>query len=100
MRLIRGHKSYDMGELIEILRRQGNFTCPALPHYRYGNGKGICRTLLRLRLIARSGVTPEAINYVVTDRFRAWVRAHEAGETALGAVKWSKTQNRVEISKP
>lgn len=35
MREIKGHKSWSVAELTEILKRTGKFTACGLPHYRY-----------------------------------------------------------------
>ena len=90
MKLILGHKSYDQGEIVGILERTGTYTCPTLPHYRYGRVKSICHTLKRLSLITVSDRNPVSVNFVVTDRFRKWKAEKAAGLTKLGVVKWSK----------
>lgn len=90
MKDIRGHKSRNQAEIIEILMRHGAYTCPDLPHYRYDRVKAVCRNLLRRHLVAISSRDQIAINFVATPLFREWQQAHANGETALGAVEWVK----------
>ena len=97
MKLIRGHFSRDMGEIVDILRKQGNFTCPTLPHYRYNRVKENCRMLRRLSLVAVSGGTEESVNLVASDKFRLWQTELESGATALGVIKWAKQKNRESV---
>jgi hypothetical protein len=90
MKDIKGHKSRDQGEIIEILIRSGTYTCPTLPHYRYERVQAVCRNLQRRGLLQVSGRNPESINLTVTPLFRQWQAAHTAGETPLGVVEWVK----------
>lgn len=92
MKDIRGHKSRDQGEIIQILVRTGTYTCPTLPHYRYDRVKEVCRRLQRHGLLEKSGRTTESINLVVTPLFNEWRQAHANKETMLGALKWAKQQ--------
>jgi hypothetical protein len=86
MKIIRGHKSFDQGEITEILKRQGNYTCPTLPHYRYDRVIETCRKFKRLGLLKRSGRDDISENLVVTDLFREW---QDSG-SPLGPEKWAK----------
>ena len=92
MRIIRGHKSRDRGEIVDILARTGTYTCPTLPHYRYRAVQSACRQLQNLGLVSVSGRNPESVNLVVTTRFRLWRDDVAAGNTVLGVVKWAKAQ--------
>ena len=101
MKEILGHRTRSRGEIVEILARGGTYTCPTLPHDRYGRVKQACRELRRLGLVpakSRSdlrgvtGRTPVAVNLAPTPLFREWRRAHAAGETALGPVRRAKVR--------
>ena len=50
MKEILGHRTRSRGEIVEILARGGTYTCPTLPHDRYGRVKQACRELRRLGL--------------------------------------------------
>jgi hypothetical protein len=87
---ILGHKSRSLDEIVEILRRQGTYTCPTLPHYRYDRVKSACARLRRAQLLAVSGRNAVSVNLVVTGLFLEWQTASASGETALGPLKWAK----------
>lgn len=88
MKLIRGHKSWNFDEIVQILLRSGTYTCPSLPHYRYDRVKKICGELSRLGLIALKSNDDVSKNYVVTDRFKRWKDEYESGATTLMPRKW------------
>lgn len=90
MKNILGHKSRDQGEIIAILERQGTYTCPTLPHYRYDKVKRTCRLLGRLGLVRVTGRNPESVNLGVTPLFHEWKAAKATGETEMGPVRWVK----------
>lgn len=92
MKEILGHLARSRGEIVEILARGGTYTCPTLPHDRYGRVKQACRDLRRLGLVRVTGRTPVSVNLAPTPLFREWRRAHAAGETALGPVRWAKAR--------
>ena len=92
MKEILGHMARSRGEIVEILVRGGTYTCPTLPHDRYGRVKQACRELRRLGLVRVTGRTPVAVNLAPTPLFREWRRAHAAGETTLGPVRWAKAR--------
>ncbi len=108
MKEILGHMSRSRGEIVEILLRGGTYTCPTLPHERYGRVKQACRELRRLGLVpskSRSdlrgvtGRTPVSVNLAPTPLFREWQRAHAAGETTLGPVRWAKARRIMTLGK-
>ena len=90
MKLIRGHRSFNRGEIIDIFSNHGCYTCPTLPHYRYTRVKQACWDLERAGLVRRTGKTSVSVNLAVTDLFREWKRAAAAGATTLGPVRWAK----------
>lgn len=90
MRLILTHKSRNLQEIVDIFDKSGTYCCPDLPHYRYRSVQDHCRTLKRLGLIEKSGVTDVGINYRRTTHFREWQHQRDSGLTKLGVVKWRK----------
>ena len=101
MRGVPGHVSRSRGEIVEVLLHGGTYTCPTLPHDRYGRVKQACRELRRLGLVpakSRSdlrdvtGRTSVSVNLAPTPLFREGQRAHAAGETTLGPVRWAKAR--------
>ncbi len=90
MKVIKGHNSRDLGEVVDILVKSGTFTCPTLPHFRYQTTRRACRRLQRAGLVAVSGQTSEAKNLTVTPLFRQWQSAKANGETVLGVMRWVK----------
>ena len=90
MKEILGHRARSRGEIVEILARGGTYTCPTLPHDRYGRVKQACRDLRRLGLVRVTGRTPVAVNLALTPLFREWRRAHAAGPRRGGPGRlWS-----------
>ena len=89
MRLIRGHRSFNRAEIVDILRRSGTYTCPTLPHYRYDSVIATCKQLKCLGLLAETGRTCVSVNYGVTDLFREWV----AAGADIGVVRWAKLRS-------
>lgn len=72
MKEILGHKSWNRGEIIAILRRSGNFTMCSLPHSRYQRVKEICRDMERSGWIEKVGKTETSVNFKATVAFREW----------------------------
>jgi hypothetical protein len=98
MQNIRGHKSWNEEEIIQILCQHGEFTMCTLPHDRYTRVQGICRKLKALGLIQGAGKAPNGINYTITDLFKTWRQEHASGTTRLGPVKWRKQRWRQRLS--
>ena len=94
MKDIRGHKSWTLDELVQILDKGGSYCCPTLPHYRYARVQRNCQELKRRGLITKSGCTPCGVNYTPTDLFRQWRKEKAEGATTLGPVKWHKQYKR------
>lgn len=97
MKVIKGHKSRDQGEIIEILLRSGAYTCPTLPHRRFDGVKAVCRKLQLLGLIKKKRRNPESVNLIATDLFLAWKADKAAGTTELGVERWLKARRQAEL---
>lgn len=94
MKIIKGHKSRNQGEIIEILLRDGAYTCPTLRHYRYDGVRVVCRKLQLLGLIKKKRRNPESVNLVVTELFLEWKAERAGGTTDLGAERWLKARRQ------
>lgn len=90
MKDIKGHKSYNQDEIIDILIKSGTYTCPTLPHYRYDRVKRICSSFEKMKIVKRSGKNEVSVNLVVSDRFLEWNDEKQKGLTNLGIIKWVK----------
>lgn len=90
MRLILGHKSRNLAEIVDILLTKGTYTCPTLPHYRYMGTKNACKRLQKYSLMKVVGKSETGINFVPTERLKLWHDAYMGGYTTLGPVKWAK----------
>lgn len=93
-KLIVGHISRTLPEIVEILLKGGTYSCPMLPHYRYDAVKNHCRTLKKLGLIVKSGLTNVGVNYKPTDFLRDWKKEYDEGATTLQPVKWAKEKRK------
>lgn len=95
MKNILGHKSWNRGEIIDMLKRTRTFTMCSLPHYRYARVQDICSQLRKRGLIRKSGSTETGINFVPTSLFDIWADEYEACETHLGLWEWFKEYRRL-----
>src|SRR5437660_1499838 len=87
---ILGHKSWNMEEIIDMLKKSGTFSMCNLPHYRFNGVKTICRCLQRRGFIKKTGNGETFITFGVTERFVEWKNEYEAKITTSLPVKWQK----------
>jgi hypothetical protein len=95
MKLIKGHKSFNIDEIVEILKNQKSFTMCTLPHYRYNSVKKICGKLISMGYVKQNAYTETGVSLVITDRFEEWMNSG----TTLGLSKFWKENYRT-VFKP
>jgi len=92
-KLIVGHISRTLPEIVEILLNGGTYSCPTLPHYRYSSVQSHCRNLKKRGLIEKSGKADVSVNYKPSALLREWKKEFDEGKTALMPIKWVKQRN-------
>lgn len=94
MKNIKGHKSRNQSEIIEILASGRNYCCPILTHYRYDRVKSACNDLIKYGLAKKTGETKTGINLMQTEIMTEWQHEFLNGTTPLNPVKWVKEKRK------
>jgi len=97
MKFIKTHKSWNMEELIEIIKKSGTYTMCALPHYRYDGVKRRCRSLSNAGMIERVKRDDINVYWKATDTFRHWTAEFESGATKLMPINSAKSKKQDEL---
>lgn len=94
MKQILTHKARSIADVIEMLKNGQTFSCPTLPHYRYGQTKSARNALLKAGMLRQTGRCCTSIQYVASDLFKLWMEEHASGKTTSMPIKWAKLKKK------